>query len=590
MRVKSGGLRRFGIPALLTAAMFLALAAGGPLLPREGTAGASGGRGAGGSGPATEPVPASRWHAFRGGPDRCGWTTGPSPVVNTVLWSYDTGAFVEASPVFGGGLLYIPSDNGRLYALDPRTGNVSWQVDLGDGATMESSACYDSGVVYVGTQYGPGSAMYALNASNGVGIWTVRDDTGIASSPICVGGVVYYGSMNGSLMALNASSGALVWELRREGQIFSSPSVWNGLVYAGTILGEAFAAWAKNGTLAWNVSYPSPWTVYSSPPVSNGVVYFGFAAYTDPPLGELVALDAATGAVKWRFTEHQGDYCTPGVTNDALYVHVWNKTAGGGFCYAFPLDDPDGDGVMTIGDALWSFQTLDVEGGSSPLVTDNAIIVGSNYNLLFALNRTTGQEMWNITTRKSNVGSAAVWERKVYYGSKDGKLYCIGSCCDLVGMSASSSAERKVLISGELVNVTFALVDEAGNPVGGALVNFSATAGNLSAPNGTTGPDGRGTVAFTAQSVKKSTAVTLRMDASRDGMANASTTVVFTVGPVPVNATDPEKPAAIGPLVLGLVAIVAAAAVVSVAFLAIRRRRSSPPAAGNQEPGAEGPN
>jgi hypothetical protein len=306
--------------------------------------------------------------------------------------------------------------------------------------------------------------------------------------------------------------------------------------------------------------------------VSNGVVYFGFAAYTNPGMGVLAAFNATTGAVKWKFTENEGDYCTPGVTNEALYVHVWNKTAGGGFCYAFPLEDPNGDGVMTIGDAIWSFQTLDVEGGSSPLVTDNAIIVGSNYNILFALNRTTGQQMWNITTRKSNVGSAAVWERKVYYGSKDGSVYCIGSSSDLVGMKVAAEPESDDLRSGASMNISCTVVDEAGNPVSGATVNFTVTAGNISMSNGSTMADGRKSLVFTAQPVKKNTTVTLSIGVSRTGMAPASTSVCFTVSPLPDGHHDPNPPSAFNPIVMGMLVVIVAAGISAGGFIAMRRR------------------
>jgi hypothetical protein len=180
--------------------------------------------------------------------------------------------------------------------------------------------------------------------------------------------------------------------------------------------------------------------------------------------------------------------------------------------------------------------------------------------------------MWNISTHKSDVGSAAVWERKVYYGSKDGNVYCIGSRGDLVGMKVAAEPEKNALLSGASMNISCTVVDEAGNPVNGATVDFTVTAGNISMSSGTTLTDGRQTVMFTAQPVKKNATVTLSIGVSRTGMAPASTSVSFTVSPLPERHHDPNPTPAFNPLVFGMLAVVVAVGISAGGFIAMRRR------------------
>jgi hypothetical protein len=85
---------------------------------------------------------------------------------------------------------------------------------------------------------------------------------------------------------------------------------------------------------------------------------------------------------------------------------------------------------------------------------------------------------------------------------------------------------------------------------------------------------------FTAQSVKKATSVTLRIEVSRTGMAPASTSVFFTVSPLPDGHHDPNPSSAFDPLVIGMLVVAVAVGISAGGFIAMRRRpaRGKPPA------------
>ena len=470
----------------------------------------------------------SMWSAFHGDARHNGWAAGPAPARGDILWSFEPGASVQSSPVLGGGLLYIGADNGRLYALRPSTGEEVWNRSFGEFATVQSTPAYWSGMVFFGSQNGSNSGLFALNASDGYVIWSVPDDRGIAASPAVEDGAVYSSSQNGTVIAVNASSGEVLWTAAMGGEMWASPAVAGGCVYGGTITGEAFALWAANGSLRWNFSFPPTWTVYSSPCASGDTVYFGASSYSELG-GEILAVNSSTGAEKWKFLSCQGDYSTAAAAGDAVFAHVWNKTAGGSFLVALPAEDPNGDGVISPGEMLWSFQTMDFEGGSSPLVTDNMVVVGSSDGNIYAVDRQTGKPAWNATIGGKIVGSPALFERKVFCGSMGGKVCGLGSASELPTLRISARLEKTSLPSGTVMRINVWVTDEAGNPAEGAFAKFSVSAGNLSQSGASTFPDGSQSVKYLAPPVKMNISVTLAITAAKGGFAAASASMTFNV-------------------------------------------------------------
>ena len=108
-----------------------------------------------------------------------------------VLWNYTAGGTVESSPAVVGGVVYIGSDDGNLYALQASNGQKIWNYTT--GSYIESSPCIANGVVYIGSDDGN---LYAINATTGQKIWNYSTGNGnyILSCPTVVNGVVYVGS------------------------------------------------------------------------------------------------------------------------------------------------------------------------------------------------------------------------------------------------------------------------------------------------------------------------------------------------------------------------------------------------------------
>jgi eukaryotic-like serine/threonine-protein kinase len=109
-------------------------------------------------------------------------------------WSYTTGAGtqpVQSSPAVANGVVYVGSDDYKVYALNASTGALPGSFTIGD--IVETAPAVANGVVHFGSDDGN---VYALNASTGALLWSYGTGGGI-SSPAVANGVVYVDSYDG---------------------------------------------------------------------------------------------------------------------------------------------------------------------------------------------------------------------------------------------------------------------------------------------------------------------------------------------------------------------------------------------------------
>jgi outer membrane protein assembly factor BamB len=206
------------------------------------------------------------------------------------------------------------------------------------------------------------------------------------------------------------------------------PAVAYGRAYIANNPGVLYAVQAATGRTSWR--FKTGRCTAASPAVADGVVYMAFlnrrrqgkdacnASPGTPGLdGEVVALDARAGKLRWRRVIGPSE-TSPLVDGRRVYVGDWT-----GAVYA--LD-------AKTGRTVWAFHTGgEVKGGFA--LTGKRLIVGSYDHHLYALNARTGALIWRASTQE-RLGSrgtfystpAAAYGR-VYIGSTDGKVYSFGA-------------------------------------------------------------------------------------------------------------------------------------------------------------------
>ena len=222
------------------------------------------------------------------------WTYNLTPLRDNVGEAHGGGLAV------GGGRLYVTSGFGRLVALDPATGRELWVQDL-DG-TGTGTPSYRDGVVYLVSGDTTG---WAIEADTGRIRWQIDsvEDLGNVSggpAPAITDTLAIFGFGSGELAAAFRKGGLSVWNGaiagRRAGRaraliqdITGDPMVAGDRLYVGNFSGSMAALDVNSGERIWTAQEGATGPAW---PVGGSVF-----AVTD--LGELVRLDAATGARVW---------------------------------------------------------------------------------------------------------------------------------------------------------------------------------------------------------------------------------------------------------------------------------------------------
>jgi len=63
----------------------------------------------------------------------------------------------------------------------------------------------------------------------------------------------------------------------------------------------------------------------------------------------------------------------------------------------------------------------------SPTVANGVVYIGSKDNNVYALDSSTGSEIWRYTTENQVESTPSIANGVLYIGSNDGKVYAVGS-------------------------------------------------------------------------------------------------------------------------------------------------------------------
>ncbi len=243
----------------------------------------------------------------------------------------------------------------------------------------------------------------------------------VISRPATDGKLVFFGSTNYIFYAVDPRC-QLAWKFATRDRIKSDPAVTKERVYLSSYDGHVYALHTGDGHELWSFpgeaqaaaagegESPEPVKVgdfsYSSPMLADGVLYIGnLDRY-------LYALDAETGAMRWRYRTKGAVTSTPLVADGVVYFG-----SNDGYLYAI---EPGAAKVR------WRYPTHDWVNSSAVLV-DGVIYVGSNDRHLYALDAKSGRLLWKFTTQGPVVARPVVFHNLVFAagGSGDGAVYAV---------------------------------------------------------------------------------------------------------------------------------------------------------------------
>jgi outer membrane protein assembly factor BamB len=491
------------------------------------------------------------WPQFRGSDDHVGVSPGTVPTTNETLWDYQLPGEVQGSFAIVDGKALVGCDDGNLYCFDATSGEVLWTFETGN--TVYSTPLVSEGRVYLGSADDFG---YCLELANGSLIWSVELDS-IVSSPALWNDTVYFSDQLGGLWAVDVFTTEVIWNDTYRGELWASPTVVDGRLYLGDILGDFRCYDAMTGEVLWSVQWPGA-ELYSTPSVADGRVLVGTGA-----LRTLECLDAVTGDPVWTFTPDREVYSSATISEGIVYCHSWERL------WALPWDDPDGSGEIEWFEAYWIFETHDTQGGSSPTLAGDRLVVGSDNGHLYCLGMTTGEELWNVSTVGFIYGSPAVAGGRVYFGSTAGRVLCLGRP-EVPRLYTTLIPTSTDVTGGLSITIDITVLDGAGDPGGDAFMGYTASDGTLSASFGTV-VEGKFRISWTAPDVSSTTTVTIVATGELLGHDIVGDEIVITVAPAE-EAPEPDVPAIAHPgLIIGVIAFVILDGLLALAILRGRR-------------------
>ncbi|HYU86964.1 MAG TPA: PQQ-binding-like beta-propeller repeat protein [Kribbellaceae bacterium] len=357
------------------------------------------------------------WTQFRNGAAHLGVNTAETALSPSTVgglrqqWVTTVAGSVLSSPAIADGRVYVGAPDGRLHALDAATGQQLWAKPASalSGDWIDSSPAVGDGIVYIGINR-PASEIWAFDAVTGATRWRIGASiSNIVGSPTIAGSVVYAATTEDQVLALDAATGARIWDAKPNGGngsgFYSSPTVAGGKVFAASLNHRVYALDAATGTVLW--SFQTGNHNSSTPAVADGTVYFGSRD------GNVYAVDAETGVQRWK-VQYGTDILasiqsSPAVADGTVYVGTNNDRR------VIALD-------AATGALRWSFRA----GGpvlSSPAVANGVVYVGSGGGAVYGLRATDGKRQWSGHATGAVYSGPVVAQGKVYaatYGDNGG--------------------------------------------------------------------------------------------------------------------------------------------------------------------------
>jgi outer membrane protein assembly factor BamB len=225
----------------------------------------------------------------------------------------------ESSPLLVGNRLYVGDWDGRVWALDARTGRTIWRYPT--RGPIKGAIAFAGGRLYVGSYDG---YVYCLGAQKGRLIWKAKAQRRLYggsrfySTPAVAYTRVYIGSTDGKVYSYGAATGKLRWSHDTGGYVYASPAVWNGLVLVGSYSKRFYALDAATGDERW--TFKANGEISGSATVVGDIVYFATLE------GRTYALSARTGKQLWTYPD--GRYTPVVAVKERLFLVGYGKVYG----------------------------------------------------------------------------------------------------------------------------------------------------------------------------------------------------------------------------------------------------------------------
>ncbi len=383
----------------------------------------------------------------------------PAAIASQAASPTDSWPMFHGDPVHSGYSALTPftASNAGTMALD-------WRSYSGGPLYGSPVVAYSAGlgktVVYQGSQHG---LMSAFDAATGKLLWQAKlTNVAVNSTPSVVNGFLYFGATDHNLYKLNADTGQVACKVDLTGQLLASPVV-------ADVDGTGLVVYIGDGGASGNDDGGHEWAVRAS----DCSVKWSYSTFGNPPGSAPLT----------------GSWSPPAIAVDSTGrpLLVFGGSSPEGAVYA--LDARDGT-------RAWFFQTLILENdddvGAGPTISapgvngfpDGVVYVNGKNRYMYALNLTTGTQIWNFPVRTDSPSAtgntkttASLVGNRLYFGYGEG-VYALDAVTGAkIWKTTDVGPKTQIVISSVAVS----------GPAGNRVVFFGDVAAGLVALDASTG-------------------------------------------------------------------------------------------------------
>jgi len=236
------------------------------------------------------------------------------------LWRYETESGVDA-PTIAAGLVIAGGSDGKVHAVDLKTGEEKWKHDYMADAPDDPDGFDGNQARFTGRAARPQAAStdgetvflsifdqcrtLAIDARTGKRRWTFQSKGWMRSQPTITADTVYVASQDRHFYALDKKTGKENWNVETGRWNSASAAITDRYVVFGSNDGKVYAIVRGMGSPAWEYDVTEGGkvrgSIYSRPLAAEGMVYIPVLSS-----GTIHAIDLTSGEAKWKLTPLPG--------------------------------------------------------------------------------------------------------------------------------------------------------------------------------------------------------------------------------------------------------------------------------------------
>lgn len=249
--------------------------------------------------------------------------------------------------------------------------------------------------------------------------WTFKAGAAVKGGVAIAGGRVFFGDDKGVIRCVTLAEGKEIWAFKSpsEGGIEATPLVLDGVCYTGVSDGFLYALDAATGALKWKhetgdkIMGGANWTKAPGSDATPGAVGAKWVLVGSYDFS-MYCLDAATGKQVWKHETENFINGTPTVTGAGETVF------GGCDAILHVVSLKDGKEVRKIESEAYISGSAAADGAT--------VYFGNHSNQVFAFDTATGKNLWKYRERNfPYFSSPAIDAEVVLIGGDDKRLHCI---------------------------------------------------------------------------------------------------------------------------------------------------------------------